>query len=247
METINKTWKPVTIGGFTGILMGAGAMHFAQSVASSTSVNEEELSADTKSLDDLSFREAFETARADMGPGGVFSWHGHLYNTYTAQEWSSMSSAEKKQFAAKVSPEVSPDDIDTDQLTAQEEATASMTEDLTADADVRVAEENTPQPGMTAASDQTVQSDDDDVRVVGFGEVQLQNGRNVTVQELDYNGQRVAVIDLDQDGTADIAMSDLNHNRQMDQGEVIDLHTGEALSFTNDDDALSQMTENFDA
>ena len=247
METINKIWKPVTISGFTGILMGAGAMHFAQSVESTTSVNEEELSADTKSLDNLSFREAFETARADMGPGGGFCWHGHLYNTYTAKEWSSMSSAEKKQFAAKVSPEVSPENIDTDQLTAQEEATASMTEDLTTEADVRVAEENTPQPEMTAASDQTVQSDDDDVRVVGFGEVQLQNGRNVTVQELDYNGQRVAVIDLDQDGTADIAMSDLNHNRQMDEGEVIDLHTGEALSFTNDDDALNQMTENFDA
>ena len=111
METINKTWKPVTIGGFTGILMGAGAMHFAQSIASTTSVNEEEQAAGTKSLDDLSFREAFETARADMGPGGVFSWHGNLYNTYTAQEWSSMSSAEKKQFAAKISPEVSPENI----------------------------------------------------------------------------------------------------------------------------------------
>lgn len=247
METINKTWKPVTIGGFTGILMGAGAMHFAQSIASTTSVNEEEQAAGTKSLDDLSFREAFETARADMGPGGVFSWHGHLYNTYTAQEWSSMSSEEKKQFAAKISPEVSPENIDTDQLAAQEEASSSQTEDLTADADVRVAEENSSKPEMTAASDQAVQSDDDDVRVVGFGEVQLQNGRNVTVQELDYNGQRVAVIDLDQDGTADIAMSDLNHNRQMDEGEVIDLHTGEALSFTNDDDALNLMTENFDA
>ena len=42
METINNTWKPVTIGGFTGILMGAGAMHFAQSIASTTSVKEEE-------------------------------------------------------------------------------------------------------------------------------------------------------------------------------------------------------------
>ena len=72
METINKTWKPVTIGGFTGILMGAGAMHFAQSIASTTSVNEEEQAAGTKSLDDLSFREAFATARADMGPRVVF-------------------------------------------------------------------------------------------------------------------------------------------------------------------------------
>jgi hypothetical protein len=30
-------------------------------------------------------------------------------------------------------------------------------------------------------------------------------------------------------------MSDLNHNHLMDDGEVIDLHTGEELSFTNDD------------
>jgi hypothetical protein len=44
----------------------------------------------------------------------------------------------------------------------------------------------------------------------------------------------VAVIDLDQDGTPDVAMSDLNGNHRADEGEVIDLHTGEALTFADE-------------
>ena len=228
MKTNNKNWKPVTISGFTGILMGAGAMYVAQNVDLSTSANEEaEQVAVAKTHDDLSFREAFNAARAEMGPGGVFRWHGNLYNTYTADEWQTMSEAEKDAFAERIAPEVSPADIDTDLVAANEEVEDSES------ADVVVAEESNDDANLTATNDQSIESGDDDVRIVGFGEVTLDNGRNVTVQEIDVNGQRVAVIDLDQDGEADIAMSDLNNNRQMDDGEVIDLHTGETLSFTN--------------
>jgi len=233
MKTNNKTWKPVTIGGFTGILMGAGAMHISQSVASAASVDEGEQMPELKPLDELSFREAFDTARAEMGPGGVFRWHGNLYNTYTADEWQAMSDERKEELAQEVDPEVSPEDIDTDVVTVNETADSPQTEsNATAD------------PLLSEASE--AEDDSDDVRVIGQGEVTLQNGRNVTVQELEVNGQRVAVIDVDQDGTADIAMTDLNHNRQMDEGEVIDLHTGEALSFTNDEQDISQMPENLD-
>ena len=233
METINKTWKPVTIGGFTGILMGAGAMHISQSVASAASVDEGEQMPELKPLDELSFREAFDTARAEMGPGGVFRWHGNLYNTYTADEWQAMSDERKEELAQEVDPEISPEDIDTDVVTVNETADSPQTE-----------ANETSDPLLSEASE--AEDDSDDVRVIGQGEVTLQNGRNVTVQELEVNGQRVAVIDVDQDGTADIAMTDLNHNRQMDEGEVIDLHTGEALSFTNDEQDISQMPENLD-
>ena len=99
----------------------------------------------------------------------------------------------------------------------------------------------------SVASEQTVESEDDDVRVLGYGEVTLENGRSVTVEELDINGRRVAVVDVDQDGEADLAMSDLNQNQQMDEGEVIDLHTGEAVSFTNDNnDDVSMTSDTFD-
>ena len=88
------------------------------------------------------------------------------------------------------------------------------------------------------------QTDDDDVRIIGYGEVDLANGRSVAVQELEINGQRVAVIDVDKDGVGDIAMSDLNHNQHADDGEIVDLHTGEALAFNNQaqtDDAVADM------
>ena len=245
MKTNNTTWKPVTVSGFTGILMGAGAMQYAQNAELLASANETAPIAEAKHHDELSFRDAFNAARAEMGPGGVFRWHGNLYNTYTADEWAAMSESEKDAFAELVSPEVSPEDIDTEQLVAEAEAEVEKTE--VEDTDVTVAEVPENDAELTAASEQPVQSDDDDVRVVGFGEVTLDNGHNVTVQEIDVNGQRVAVIDIDQDGTADVAMSDLNNNRQMDEGEVIDLHTGETLSFTNDEAAVEDASvETFD-
>ena len=71
----------------------------------------------------------------------------------------------------------------------------------------------------------------DDVRVIGYGDIDLANGNSVTVEELEVNGQRVAVIDVDKDGVGDIAMSDLNHNNRPDDGEVIDLHTGNSIIF----------------
>ena len=51
----------------------------------------------------------------------------------------------------------------------------------------------------------------------------------------DINGQRVTIVDLDNDNVADVIMSDINHNGLPDEGEIIDLNTGEAIAFTNDD------------
>lgn len=244
MKTNNKTWKPVTISGFTGILMGAGAMKGMQAMESlktdSTAEvdNHAESIKTTTSSDGQSFREAFDAARAELGPGGVFSWHGNLYNTYTADEWNVMSDEEKEAFAQQVSPEVSPEDIDTSDLAEAE----TIEEPTDIDSDVTVATDSQNQNVATVSEP----AGDDDVRVVGYGEVTLDNGQNITVEELDVNGQRVAVIDVDQDGEADLAMSDLNQNRQMDEGEVIDLHTGEALSFTNDEEPADVNPESFD-
>lgn len=231
MKTNSKIWKPVSISGFTGILIGAGIIKSME--LNGTEVgNNVEPAAETASNEDMGFREAFDAARAELGPGAVFSWHGNQYTTYTAEEWQSMSEEEQDAFAEQANPEVSPEDVEASDM---------------AEADVSVVEDSPEQPVTTAASDQIIESDDDDVRVVGFGEVQLANGQNITVQEIDYNGQRVAVIDLDQDGEADMMMSDLNHNQQMDEGEVIDLHTGEPLSFTSDEQIADYAPDTFDA
>lgn len=230
MTTSKQTWKQVSISGVTGILMGAGAMKAMQSMAAGESENNAEQAiaeADTQ-YDNMSFREAFDAARAELGAGGVFRWHGNIYNTYTAEEWNAKTAKEQDDFAEQVGAEISPEDVDTD---------------------VSIVSNNNVNTNESAVSEQaaeTTENADDDVRVLGYGDVTLDNGRTVTVEELEVNGQRVAVIDVDQDGEADLAMTDLNNNQKMDEGEVIDLHTGEAVSFTNDNDNVEYTADTFD-
>ena len=231
MTTNKQTWKQVSISGVTGILMGAGAMKAMQSMAAGEVENNAEQAgtaeADTQ-YDNMSFREAFDTARAELGAGGVFRWHGNIYNTYTADEWNAKTAKEQDDFAEQVGAEISAEDVDTD---------------------VNIVSNDNVNGNEVAVSEQaaeTTENADDDVRVLGYGDVTLDNGRTVTVEELEVNGQRVAVIDVDQDGEADLAMTDLNNNQKMDEGEVIDLHTGEAVSFTNDNDNVEYTADTFD-
>lgn len=244
MKTNIQNWKEVSISGVTGILMGAGAMKAMQTIHSKEVddvANNSELASSENSYDNMSFGDAFDAARAELGAGSVFRWHGNIYNTYTADEWNAKTAEEQDAFAEQVGAEISADEVDTSDL-AQAEKTKEET-----DSDVKVALDENTDVTASVASEQTVESEDDDVRVLGYGEVTLDNGHNVTVEELDINGRRVAVVDVDQDGEADLAMSDLNHNQQMDEGEVIDLHTGEAVSFTNDDsDDVAMTSDTFD-
>ena len=50
--------------------------------------------------DDMTFSEAFAAARAEVGPGGVFEWHGQLFGTYTRAEWGAMSQAERAEYGS---------------------------------------------------------------------------------------------------------------------------------------------------
>ena len=61
-----------------------------------------------KVVENYSFGEAFADARAEVGPGGVFVWHGGVYSTYTAEEWGSMTLAERNEFALAIDYEEMP-------------------------------------------------------------------------------------------------------------------------------------------
>ena len=307
---MKETWKPVTIGGMTGILMGAGTMYASQKL---TTDEMPVVESNRKPLleasvgESQSFREAFQAARAELGAGGVFRWHGNIYNTYTVEEWNAMSPEEKNLFAQRVNAEVSPADIDTDQIaqlestdndvkvsdqqeldpkeeniqetisTVNTEESVPVNEDLqeepnqevldpieekiqetvsavnteeseSVDEDVKVESDKEKSETMeeNAQATATVTNTDDDVRVVGYGDIDLDDGRSFTVEELEINGQRVAVIDVDKDGVGDFAMSDLNNNQRADEGEVIDLHTGDVISFHNDQMAMDDSANDVD-
>ncbi len=245
------SWKPVTIGGLTGIMLGAGSMYAIQ--PKPTHDEEGQPGAESEPTDGahspvvaisdgLSFGDAFAAAREASGPGGLFTWHGNLYGTYYADEWNALSDEEREAFTSKAQLRVeSGNAIGTSLAENAQDGSVSIEED------VQIAEENhaaeTPVEAVedvavaTEVSWDDIVQEDNDVRVIGYEELEVGNGQSVVMQELDVNGQRVAVIDIDKDGIADLGLSDLNHNNQMDDGEVIDLETGEAVIFTNDEPA----------
>lgn len=234
-----ENWKPVTISGFTGIMLGAGAMYGTQKLMTGdeeVAVEAEDQMKDIAANDDLSFKEAFEAARAELGPGGVFHWRGGIYGTYYADEWNAMTDEEKAQFAQSVQQGTT--DTDDDNANQLAEATVVEEEDNTnelsytaADAEEEVVSVKVVEEKEETAFAETAKDDEDDVRIIGYGDMDLADGSSVTVEELEINGQRVAVIDVDKDGVGDFAMSDLNHNNRPDEGEVIDLHTGDVIGF----------------
>ena len=278
--TMKETWKPVTIGGMTGILMGAGTMFASQSLTTDEMPvvkSSEKPLMEASVGGSQSFREAFQAARAELGPGGVFRWHGNIYNTYTVEEWNAMSKEEKDLFAQRVKPEISPADIDTDKIAETESELAddnvqevqdqekidvieeepqetvvavNVEESELTDEGVQVVvdpEESDSIEKETQTSETVTNTDDDDVRVIGYGDIDLADNRSISVEELEINGQRVAIIDVDKDGVGDFAMSDLNHNQLADEGEVIDLHTGDVISFHNDQTAMEDMAVDADS
>ena len=153
---VEKAWKPVTIGGSTGILLGAGALMAQRTIAltadakpathtsdveSKVATNpveenvvssQEEVASDVQSdvqsdvhvatvSDDLTFAQAFAGAREQVGPGGVFSWHGAVFSTYTAEEWDGMTEEEQNHFAEMVRPEVDAHHVEADRLAAADD------------------------------------------------------------------------------------------------------------------------------
>lgn len=250
-KSIGKTtWKKVAVGGAAGILLGASAMYATEALAAS----QETETPDTKpegenpsqdaaaandnasmkvaaSHDEQSFKEAFDTARAEVGPGGAFHWHGNIYSTYTEDEWNNMSDAEKNDYAQAVKPEVRQEEMNSAPRHEEDVAVVSHSSHATEDVSMSHSDANLHQANdVQVASDQNT-----DVHLVNAGQVQMADGSMATVGVYDVNGQEVSVVDFDQDGTPDVAICDANHNGVIDEGEAVDLHTGQVISVDGND------------
>ncbi len=124
-------WMKVTVGAVGGILLGGGSVYAATQADKSSSLEEglsdvgealenaNQASSDVSPViytsapiahvsNNLSFADAFAAARAQVGPGGVFSWHGGVYGTYYETEWDAMSDAQRMQYAQSVHTEYTP-------------------------------------------------------------------------------------------------------------------------------------------
>ena len=61
-----------------------------------------------KVTDGMSFEQAFGAARDEVGVGGVFSWHGHWYNTFEKDEWTGLSLEQRQEYTEMITGEKLP-------------------------------------------------------------------------------------------------------------------------------------------
>lgn len=205
----NPSWRKVAIGTASGILLGIGAPYAIDAFAANDINN----SSDSKVPDSIkvatvceeqSFDDAFASARAQVGAGGVFHWHGGVYGTYTEEEWNSMSDQGKSDFAKAAQPEIRANAIANERLA---ETNANHHETATNDHQ-HIAETTTTNTHQHAvhngSSDQD--SDDSDVHIVGYGRIQ---------------GHQAVALDINDNGEADVAIIDWNDNGRLDDPDVM--------------------------
>lgn len=272
-ESHSQNWKSVVIGGFGGVLMGAGAVYAADSIASrgqsGMEADGEHVLKVAKVSNEASFGEAFSEARSQVGAGGVFRWHGKLYGTYTRDEWGTMSNEEKEAFASRVKPEVSAEDVKDEELaTASQPAADYASQSVTSNE--RTAE---PVADNENAADESASGNDDvpaeevqyaqvstaapaenagndtDVQLVSTRKLDLENGFYADAALYKVNGEDVVVVDVDNDDKWDVAIADLNHNGTIEQDEVIDLQTGQPMEYAvaNQEPGVSTVSEEHSA
>ena len=68
--------------------------------------------------DDMTFEDAFSSARSDVGYGGWFNWNDQSYSTFTKEEWEALSEDERDSFIDEV---VNQSDIENAQWAESEE------------------------------------------------------------------------------------------------------------------------------
>lgn len=223
------SWQKVTIGGVTGILMGASAMYVGNASATEEADTLDENDSATQPTTShtaenglrvaevdqkLSFGEAFAAARAEVGAGGVFHWHGRTYNTYTESEWENMSDAEHNQFAQQVAPEIQANEMPSEHhhsTVQHHEAHHERQEDVFQ------------QPQVRQLSGDQEEQEEPEVHFLGVDQVQTNSGQTMNVGHMTIAEEEVALVDMDNDMIFDVAVSDRNHNNQIDEGEVIDI------------------------
>lgn len=109
-----NAWKSVLVGGIPGIVFGVAGTLATEGVATAAPIPDEiETPSGSPSVyeaapeatdvnDDMSFNDAFTAARAQVGAGGVFSWHGQVYSTYLKAEWDELNADQRHAYSQSV-------------------------------------------------------------------------------------------------------------------------------------------------
>ena len=220
-------WKKVAVGAGSGILLGSVATLLSASapLGHAEGENAEEEGSETHPewtdgevpvassvSDDMSFSEAFTTARTEVGSGGVFEWHGNIYSTFTEDEWNGMTAEQRDEYGSHFSWHS--DNSSTETASSTHSSTSSHSAHATDEVEV---------------SEVTQTSHTEEVAVVDVApEVEVlgvvhdeESGANIAGLAVD--GQEVVLIDVNGDETFDVMGADVNGDQQLSQDEIVDI------------------------
>lgn len=228
-KPVPRFWKSVMVGGVPGILIGAGAVAAtsagvyegdegdqgsdeivggsAGSAASGVEIHEAH-----SVNDDMSFNEAFAAARAEVGPGGAFSWHGQVFGTYRGDdpEWQEMSAEDRAEHSQQILSQVHAHPY-----------TPTENEPV-----ITEIEDEGGYDGYDYGQPQPADIDDEtgelDVHIVGVEQVETPDGSTVDVGYGDVDGMDAVFADVDGDGEVDTVLIDVNGDGEVGNGEIFD-------------------------
>lgn len=242
------TWKRAAVGAGSGLLIGGVATFLMGMKAaphddgnhkdelSNPEWVDDDIAVATTVNDDMSFGEAFAAARAEVGPGGCFEWHGNIYGTYTADEWNHMTAEERTDWSDHFSwnhIDRSRSDVAQHSTTtrhASSDATEQAVEDDD-DIDVVYVDKYVSDENDIYQEDQVDHvyhaSDEDEINIVE-PEIEIlgvthdyETDANIAGMSID--GQDVILIDVDNDLAFDYMAGDANGNGQIEHNEIADI------------------------
>lgn len=234
MNKSEAKWKEVMIGGVSGIALGTAGTLLASSIpidaaaensdSQDTPNTENEATNTTAQMatcvnDSMSFSDAFNAAREEVGAGGVFEWHGNLYSTYTAAEWYNMDATARNEFAGSIHWDgPSHEYVSSNHSQSSHSTHSTHTEEVTNTQ--TVSNGNTTQ----TQSPNKDEEDSPDVEIIGVEHANIDGEHDSIIGTASINGQAVYFIDVDgEDNEFELMVSDTNGNNQVDEGEVVDI------------------------
>ena len=234
MNKSEAKWKEVMIGGVSGIALGPAGTLLASSIpidaaaensdSQDTPNTENEATNTTAQMatcvnDSMSFSDAFNAAREEVGAGGVFEWHGNLYSTYTAAEWYNMDATARNEFADSIHWDgPSHEYVSSNHSQSSHSTHSTHTEEVTNTQ--TVSNGNTTQ----TQSPNKDEEDSPDVEIIGVEHANIDGEHDSIIGTASINGQAVYFIDVDgEDNEFELMVSDTNGNNQVDEGEVVDI------------------------
>jgi len=194
--------------------------------------------------DDMSFSEAFSSAREELGAGGVFAWHGQYYNTFYAEELNDSNQPVVEYEVAEhhdLNPldqnaSGSPDDNSFEQESQEMDADVSpgimaadfdmngsadaVYVDLNQDGSADIAYTDLNQDGQIADDEFTAIHDPENLTIP-----EVPSDGSMMSVDIDANGvDEILVADVDGDQVADVLGIDENSDQQIEDSEMIILN-----------------------